>query len=318
MGARDRGVLASTEGGEGGGAVEATRAATDEKKTFLRERDAFPDAVAETRDAKNRSARGGRRQPLRIGWVRDRSIRARSRGGSDGVVRRRPVASAVVPAASGPGAFRLGDRGARTWMVGPSARGSEYGTPSSMTSAPASSRILSALAVAPRLGSPAQMKGTNAHCPRALRSANVSPMLAVSTASAAAAARRRRTARGARPGGAARGPERARAAERGRWRRAATRAGAEDAASADIEARWGGGGGGGRARTTGSRGGESRGRVWRARRTRRARTAPHPEHAGDERGSPRSKIRRGLILDETCAAHPVSKYCPGGSPPRAP
>jgi hypothetical protein len=40
----------------GGGAVEATRAATDEKKTFLRERDAFPDAVAETRDEKNRSA----------------------------------------------------------------------------------------------------------------------------------------------------------------------------------------------------------------------------------------------------------------------
>jgi hypothetical protein len=39
-------------------------------------------------------------------------------------------------------------------MVGPSARGSEYGTPSSMTSHPASSRATSALDAASSEGSP--------------------------------------------------------------------------------------------------------------------------------------------------------------------
>ena len=110
-------------GGEGGGAVEAARAATDEKKTFLRERDAFPDAVAETRDEKNRPPRARRTTAAASDRVGSRSIDPRAVAGRLGrAARRRPVASAVVPAASGPGAFRLGDRGARTWMVGPSAR----------------------------------------------------------------------------------------------------------------------------------------------------------------------------------------------------
>mmetsp|Transcript_1332 Transcript_1332/g.3101 ORF Transcript_1332/g.3101 Transcript_1332/m.3101 type:complete len:226 (+) Transcript_1332:592-1269(+) len=67
-------------------------------------------------------------------------------------------------------------RVAAAWMMGPSASGSEYGTPSSMTSAPASSRMRSAFSVASRLGSPAQMKGMNAHWFFFFRAANVSGM----------------------------------------------------------------------------------------------------------------------------------------------
>ena len=83
--------------------------------------------------------------------------------------------------------FKSFEARGRTWIVGPSARGSEYGTPSSMTSAPASSRIASAFSVASRLGSPAQMKGTNAHWLRFFRAAKVSPMDAVAVAVSAAA-----------------------------------------------------------------------------------------------------------------------------------
>ena len=87
---------------------------------------------------------------------------------------------------------------------GPSARGSEYGTPSSMTSAPASSRIASAFSVASRLGSPALMKGTNAHWLRLFRAAKVSPMDAVAVAVSAARAHRRGARGAARRDGRAR------------------------------------------------------------------------------------------------------------------
>src|SRR3954468_18074421 len=55
-------------------------------------------------------------------------------------------------------------------MTGPSAIGSENGTPTSMTSAPASSRPLRRSTVPATDGSPAVMYGTNARRP-ALRSA---------------------------------------------------------------------------------------------------------------------------------------------------
>ena len=50
-------------------------------------------------------------------------------------------------------------------MVGPSARGSEYGTPSSMMSAPPSLSAWRALGVVFKSGSPATMKGISAHFP---------------------------------------------------------------------------------------------------------------------------------------------------------
>lgn len=81
--------------------------------------------------------------------------------------------SSVVPAFSA--------RVAACAIVGPSASGSLYGTPSSMTSAPSSSRIAIARSVASRLGSPAHMNGMNAHWPRFLSAANVAPMETVLT-----------------------------------------------------------------------------------------------------------------------------------------
>jgi hypothetical protein len=120
--------------------------------------------------------RGG--YPMSIGWFgRRRASRATLEGVLDGDAPR-----ALFRRAS----FAVEARG-RTWIVGPSARGSEYGTPSSMTSAPASSRIASAFSVASRLGSPAQMKGTNAHWLRFFKAAKVSPMDAVAVAVSAAA-----------------------------------------------------------------------------------------------------------------------------------
>ena len=73
---------------------------------------------------------------------------------------------------------------APTWMVGPSARGSEYGTPSSMTSDPASSRMRTAFSVVSMPPSPAQMNGMKAHCPRFLRSSKVLGMDSVFAAMA--------------------------------------------------------------------------------------------------------------------------------------
>lgn len=50
----------------------------------------------------------------------------------------------------------------QTWITGPSAKGSEYGTPSSMMSEPQESSTFSASAVVARSGSPAVMYGMNA------------------------------------------------------------------------------------------------------------------------------------------------------------
>src|SRR5512135_323354 len=55
------------------------------------------------------------------------------------------------------------------WMVGPSAMGSENGTPSSITSAPASTRVCIRATVCLGAGSPAVMKGIRALLPCCLR-----------------------------------------------------------------------------------------------------------------------------------------------------
>ena len=49
-----------------------------------------------------------------------------------------------------------------TWITGPSAKGSEYGTPSSIMSDPQESSTFNASAVVERSGSPAVMYGINA------------------------------------------------------------------------------------------------------------------------------------------------------------
>lgn len=49
-----------------------------------------------------------------------------------------------------------------TWITGPSASGSEYGTPTSITSEPQELRIFNAFDVVARSGSPAVMNGMNA------------------------------------------------------------------------------------------------------------------------------------------------------------
>ena len=51
------------------------------------------------------------------------------------------------------------------WIVGPSAVGSEKGTPSSITSAPASTIASTRASVVSRSGSPAVRKGTSAFSP---------------------------------------------------------------------------------------------------------------------------------------------------------
>jgi len=50
----------------------------------------------------------------------------------------------------------------RTWIAGPSANGSEYGTPSSIMSEPHESSTLRAFAVVERSGSPAVIYGIRA------------------------------------------------------------------------------------------------------------------------------------------------------------
>lgn len=50
----------------------------------------------------------------------------------------------------------------RTWITGPSAKGSEYGAPSSIMSDPQESSTFNASAVVERSGSPAVMYGINA------------------------------------------------------------------------------------------------------------------------------------------------------------
>lgn len=49
-----------------------------------------------------------------------------------------------------------------TWITGPSAKGSEYGTPTSIISEPQESSTFNASAVVDKSGSPAVMKGINA------------------------------------------------------------------------------------------------------------------------------------------------------------
>mmetsp|Transcript_9566 Transcript_9566/g.58264 ORF Transcript_9566/g.58264 Transcript_9566/m.58264 type:complete len:259 (+) Transcript_9566:163-939(+) len=65
-------------------------------------------------------------------------------------------------------------RVAAACIVGPSASGSEYGTPSSITVAPARSSILMASLVVSKSGSPAHKKGTNATFPSALHRSKAS------------------------------------------------------------------------------------------------------------------------------------------------
>lgn len=50
----------------------------------------------------------------------------------------------------------------QTWITGPSAKGSEYGTPNSIMSAPQESSTFNASAVVERSGSPAVMYGIRA------------------------------------------------------------------------------------------------------------------------------------------------------------
>ena len=49
-----------------------------------------------------------------------------------------------------------------TWITGPSAKGSEYGTPTSIKSAPQESSTFNAFAVVDKSGSPAVMYGIRA------------------------------------------------------------------------------------------------------------------------------------------------------------
>ncbi|MNR13723.1 hypothetical protein D3C85_1301470 [compost metagenome] len=60
------------------------------------------------------------------------------------------------------------------WITGPSAIGSENGMPSSITSAPPSTRPCIRLTVRPGLGSPAVMNGIRAFSPAACRRVKVS------------------------------------------------------------------------------------------------------------------------------------------------
>jgi hypothetical protein len=77
----------------------------------------------------------------------------------------------VVPAASA--------RSEDSWMVGPSAIGSENGTPSSMRSHPARSSSSTTFSVVARSGSPAVTKVTSAFSPRACNSANFFSILLI-------------------------------------------------------------------------------------------------------------------------------------------
>src|SRR5512136_2556017 len=61
-------------------------------------------------------------------------------------------------------------------MTGPSASGSENGTPSSSTSTPARSSSSAASTVRSREGSPAVRKATKAAFPSARRSSNLAPI----------------------------------------------------------------------------------------------------------------------------------------------
>ena len=63
------------------------------------------------------------------------------------------------------------------WITGPSAIGSENGTPSSITSAPACTSACITGTVASSDGSPAVMKGTSALRPEALSRENFSLIL---------------------------------------------------------------------------------------------------------------------------------------------
>ena len=139
----------------------------------------------------------------RAGRERSRSA-PRARGGSALEPRAREHAGVRARGRSrrGAGGRRAGRpaAAAHTWMTGPSARGSEYGTPSSRMSAPLASAATSASAVASRLGSPAHRYGITAHRPSSLSAENAADTLpsVAAAAAAAAAAPRRARARAAR------------------------------------------------------------------------------------------------------------------------